>query len=286
MENQFRIQDGVLTQVGGEQKRAISEKKLQANRQNALESTGPKTERGKGHSRYNAVKHGTLASALLLRSGARKAEFNRLVRELRKDLQPVGRLQELLVEEMAVWYLRKQRVLLYESAEIVKCETAKKSRDEQGESIASERRQLIACLKAGSRDVRRLGLLSQQTFEGLESLMEKSVLQEFHEKLSRASLLDLSDQNCAESEPRQGSAPPAPETARTAARLRVIVEYLEPLEVQSAEEDQRVVVQDALASLPPVYITDRILRYQAHIDRRLSTLLVFLNSLQSRERTS
>ena len=221
-----------------------------------------------------------------MKSGARKTEFNRLVRELRTDLQPVGRLQQLLVEEMAVWYLRKQRVFLYESAEILKSETAKKSPDEQGQSIALERRQLVACLKAASRDVRRLGILSKRTFDELESLMEKSVRQRFHEKFAQARLLDLTYQNHAESEPIPGSGPPVPEIAVTAARLRVIAEYLEPLEVDAAEEDQSIVVRNALASLPPVYITDRILRYQAYIDRRLSTLLFLLNSLQSRERTS
>ncbi len=40
---------------------APSPKKLNANRQNAKKSTGPKTLRGKAHSRRNALKHGLFA---------------------------------------------------------------------------------------------------------------------------------------------------------------------------------------------------------------------------------
>jgi hypothetical protein len=36
----------------------VSERKLKANRENAKKSTGPRTSRGKGFSRRNALKHG------------------------------------------------------------------------------------------------------------------------------------------------------------------------------------------------------------------------------------
>ena len=43
-----------------------SAKKAQANRQNALKSTGPKTPEGKANVRQNALKHGLLAQEVLL----------------------------------------------------------------------------------------------------------------------------------------------------------------------------------------------------------------------------
>ncbi len=46
-------------------KKPISDARLRANRQNAKKSTGPKTARGKGYSRRNAVKHGLLLKRLL-----------------------------------------------------------------------------------------------------------------------------------------------------------------------------------------------------------------------------
>jgi len=42
----------------------ISARKLAANRANAQKSTGPRTERGKAISRFNAVTHGLLARRL------------------------------------------------------------------------------------------------------------------------------------------------------------------------------------------------------------------------------
>ena len=42
----------------------ISERRLRANRANALRSTGPKTAAGKARSRANAIKHGLSARAL------------------------------------------------------------------------------------------------------------------------------------------------------------------------------------------------------------------------------
>jgi hypothetical protein len=39
-----------------------SERRLDANRENAKKSTGPKTLRGKGHSRFNALKHGLFSA--------------------------------------------------------------------------------------------------------------------------------------------------------------------------------------------------------------------------------
>ena len=45
-------------------KRAISERKLQANRANAKRSTGPRTEAGKAAARRNALKHGILSRSV------------------------------------------------------------------------------------------------------------------------------------------------------------------------------------------------------------------------------
>jgi hypothetical protein len=43
-----------------------SEKKAEANRRNALKSTGPKTPEGKDAVRLNALKHGLLSQEILL----------------------------------------------------------------------------------------------------------------------------------------------------------------------------------------------------------------------------
>jgi len=47
--------------TASDQFEAISEKKLNANRENAKKSTGPRTLGGKAYSRRNAIKHGLFA---------------------------------------------------------------------------------------------------------------------------------------------------------------------------------------------------------------------------------
>jgi hypothetical protein len=97
----------------------ISLKRVEANRRNAQLSTGPRTEEGKARSRYNALKHGVLASALLITEGA-AAEYSGVFQELldglRQDLAPVGMLEEILVEKIAVCCWRQRRALQCEAA--------------------------------------------------------------------------------------------------------------------------------------------------------------------------
>jgi len=46
-----------------------SERKVNANRENAKQSTGPKTPQGKAYSRGNALKHGLTAKRVLFNAG-------------------------------------------------------------------------------------------------------------------------------------------------------------------------------------------------------------------------
>jgi len=97
---------------------SISSKKSEANRRNAQLSTGPRTEAGKRQSRRNAVKHGILASALLITKGLGAedpAEFEDLLSGLHRDLAPVGALEEMLVEKIAVCWWRQKRTLRCEA---------------------------------------------------------------------------------------------------------------------------------------------------------------------------
>ena len=57
-----------------------SDKKAQANRRNALKSTGPKTPEGKTAVRLNALKHGLLSRETLL-----PGEDEEVLRELGKN---------------------------------------------------------------------------------------------------------------------------------------------------------------------------------------------------------
>ena len=282
MEKQFTIEGGELKFVPKPPKPPISERKLEANRANSLKSTGPKTERGKNTSRYNAAKHGILGKALLLRTPEDRAEFNGLVRLLHEELQPVGGFQILIVEEIAVWQMRKKRLLLYETGRILEYEKAGRDLDEQSGSDVAEHRPLVACLKRARRDVRRCGALARETADELATLVERSDLEQFHTKFARAKVIDAADQHAAGTEPDQGVRSPAREVMR--ARLAVIAGYLDPLEQECAEADHERVVQIAVTSLPPAYELEKILRYRANVERSIAGNILLLNSLQNRAR--
>ena len=85
-----------------------SDKQADANRRNALKSTGPKTPEGKDAVRLNALKHGLLSQELLL-PGESEAALMELAERLMTDLQPEGTLEIILVEDIIVAYWRLRR---------------------------------------------------------------------------------------------------------------------------------------------------------------------------------
>jgi hypothetical protein len=99
----------------------ISNRKREANQINSQSSSGPKTEAGKKTSSRNAVKHGIFASEVVNTAlGERRADFNALLRELRDVWEPVGRREERDVQEIAKTTWRKERVLRAENGELTK----------------------------------------------------------------------------------------------------------------------------------------------------------------------
>jgi hypothetical protein len=85
-----------------------SDKKAEANRRNALKSTGPKTPEGKAAVRLNAIKHGLLSQDILV-PGEDEDALKELGERMRSELKPVGELESLLVERIiaAQWRLRR-----------------------------------------------------------------------------------------------------------------------------------------------------------------------------------
>ena len=97
-----------------------SPKKADANRKNALKSTGPRTNRGKAIARFNAVKHGLTAKHLSFNPGHNDAEqlfFEIISNQLTAELRPLGVVEEMLVQRIAWCQLRLRRVVVCEEAE-------------------------------------------------------------------------------------------------------------------------------------------------------------------------
>jgi hypothetical protein len=99
----------------------VSERRLFANRKNALLSTGPKTMRGKRTVSRNASTHGILAREVVITAGdgeESQEEFDALIEDLENGYQPVWAVEELHVQIIATALWRKARVLRAENGEI------------------------------------------------------------------------------------------------------------------------------------------------------------------------
>jgi hypothetical protein len=83
----------------------------------ARKGSGPRTRLGKERTKHNALRHGIFSKAVVLKSES-QLEFDSLQNGLCKDFRPVGRLEETLVEMLAVTLWRQRRVLIAEAAEI------------------------------------------------------------------------------------------------------------------------------------------------------------------------
>jgi hypothetical protein len=75
---------------------------------------GPRTSNGKERSKYNAVKHGIFSKVVVL-EGEPRGTFDRLLSELFSDLQPVGELERILVEKIAILVWRYRRLIVTEA---------------------------------------------------------------------------------------------------------------------------------------------------------------------------
>jgi hypothetical protein len=91
----------------------VSQKQAEANRQNALKSTGPRSLRGKNTVRFNAVRHGLRADHVLL-PGESYDALQELSSQLEAEWQPVGRTEEHYVEQMVVAQWKLLRIERYE----------------------------------------------------------------------------------------------------------------------------------------------------------------------------
>ncbi len=100
-----------------------SSRKVEANRRNALKSTGPRTTNGKRRVARNAVRHGFFSKWLLVQHQDGKesqSEYDDFYADIRKHYQPVGWLEVLWAEKIAVWSWRLRRLIRCESGQIAR----------------------------------------------------------------------------------------------------------------------------------------------------------------------
>ena len=100
-----------------------TQKQIDANRRNALKSTGPRTPEGKAAVSRNALKHGFALREIGLGPEAEQ-EITQLAREYCRDLRPNGPLETLQVLDMAITAWRLSRLPQLEDALFANCSLA------------------------------------------------------------------------------------------------------------------------------------------------------------------
>ena len=89
--------------------------KIESNRRNALNSTGPRSPEGKDRARRNALRHGLTARTLVFAAGEDEGEFARFAADLMADLAPEGACEEALAQRIVLCTWRLERVARIEA---------------------------------------------------------------------------------------------------------------------------------------------------------------------------
>src|SRR5260370_15144548 len=90
-------------------------KQIEANRLNALKSTGPKTPDGKAAVKLNALRHGLRARTVVL-PGENSDDFHQLCDGLETEWNPESRTEQFYVEQMTISQWKLTRIELAEKS--------------------------------------------------------------------------------------------------------------------------------------------------------------------------
>jgi len=289
---------GMQTTSTGQQEGLESAKK-QISAGSRRRSTGPRTERGKQRSRYNALKHGIFSKVLLL-EGESRAEYQSLVKGVRDSLQPQGTLEETLVEELVCFLWRRRRLLQAERAEVTEAVEFQRVDVLQEQLSEADDRHRLGHAAGGmlsgcsnpfllKRAVHELGilrgLLEAAGFNGdmgftiLRRVYGLSPEGEMTSQLFRfySVLASMADSYSGETELR------SPEQLKFL-MLGFIDQEIKHLEreIKWLEEidEQRTAYQVEASLVPSQESLDRLLRYEAHLSREFDRTLSQLERLQ------
>ncbi len=281
-----------------ERKRPISERKILANRQNALKSTGPKTPQGKSHSRKNSLKHGFYAKDLrtAFPLGIEDPrDFEKLHADLRNEWQPVGVSEEGEIEQIAVSIWRRRRQCHFENADFrlalleVKRST-KRSKDDDDEVALRLLMNAEEQLKTRGEILQEL---KDEIFAAAPSLREAWMA---FEDISRLMAIELENsEQAAASKRRRHSVTKAIPVESSAEkydeqRMARFVGF-QTVDFAIALLKRGMAIREAILnaqyrqnSIPSDDSLNRILRYSGMIDRDLNRAYDRLERLQRRRK--
>lgn len=278
----------------------MSAKQIEANRRNAKKSTGPKTPAGRAVSKLNALKHGILSKEVLVRGLHRKesaTEFAALNRRFRDDLQPVGPVEEMLVDQIVTAHWRLRRALTAESGEIALSVDEGAWQRERGPHplmLWAKWEMLGDPVHEMENSVMGNGLLSRWLYELRRSVEQAGELTEAairnlvaHFGGKPNSLTRELDQFrlklLENPEGLEAAALPARHKEWTLTFLDRRLHHLEWLKDRCRQrEDAEEAARQDSAALPSLPTLDKILRYETKLERQLYRALAQLERVQRR----
>lgn len=293
-----------------------SEKKKQANRENAKHSTGPKTDRGKFWSRYNALTYGFYTPDVVIRSGDGKEDaeqFEIYLDGLRRSWKPQDLMQESLVRTIAECDWRLRRAARAEVGEIRRTTDAYFARQDLDsfEDIEDSTRPFwtrkeskrgardsavriknrIAVLEQARTELDKSGYVPEELVNALASEFGHKVADRAH-RLSQLTVLRLADEGKRSSpgqeqgERRAVGAEELDEEKRVLSRvieikISALQDFLTNLEAAGVHEVQAGLLA---SNLPPREFVDKVIRYETAVENKKHKAIAWLLKLQSPKR--
>jgi hypothetical protein len=132
----------------------ISEKQHEANCRNAQNSCGPKTPEGKAAVRLNALIYGLRARSLII-PGENREEYEMHYGTLITELQPIGEIERMQVQQMAIahWLLAR---IAYGESEIYQLDVAAERQFSFLRQVGTERTRLERSLYTALHELQHL----------------------------------------------------------------------------------------------------------------------------------
>ena len=277
--------------------------------------TGPRTRRGKRKSRYNAAKHGALTDALL--PSESREEYYAHVNGFVDSLQLVGDLEEELVENLAMLFWRRRRLLRAESAEITRWGVARETDPEISPSRAVmlegglglistamftkdevALRNAVCQLKELRERIRQKGLDWGRDQEALKSVFGTEQRRQRGQAAQQSggskeegdlepsgdfakAYREIGEKLRRDSRPDSSQAYSAGEAKVLADHLTKLIELLEPMLRRwlSRKEEERKLGETA-ALVPPPRVADNLRRYEGMFERNIDRTLNQIERLQ------
>jgi hypothetical protein len=282
--------------------RLVSPKEIEANREGARKSTGPRTAAGKARAALNARKHGIFSTAVVL-PGESSELYRSLLKGFVETFQPQGQLEKDLVIELADNRWRRQRMIRAEKAEITRSIDLEERMKLQNEALQIEERAISGESKGGMVRYIRNPFVRDRCIcliEGSRERIRKQIydlswevpvfrrvfgpgllpIEEYPADVQRKiRALWLDDK--IDAQPKLDEAGKQESSKWIINMLDIHLEWLDRHKKVFDQIDEERAPYDADARLvPPANTMERIIRYEAHLSREFDRILSRLQGLQ------